>query len=98
MRVAAVALVLASLSAVPLITSSACNGSTTDPDAGGSTMPTEDGAVCGCATPDCLPNCSDLPACKLVCSAAGTVDWIDHCGLVNYAQACVAGCADAAAD
>jgi hypothetical protein len=100
MRIAAVGLLLASLSSVPLIAFSACNGATTagSPDASGSTTPSQDGAVCACATPDCLPNCSDLPACKVVCEEGGTRDWIDPCGNVDYAQACPNGCTDAGLD
>ncbi len=81
----------------------ACNGSATPgaPDAGGGGRSAVDGALCGCATPDCLPSCSDLPACTLVCKpdvggdAGATLDWVDPCGLTQYAQACAGGCTDA---
>ncbi len=76
----------------------ACNGSVATPDAGGSTTPTEDGAVCACATPDCLPNCASLPACKQVCAGGGVLDWVDSCGHTQYAQACVGRCADGGID
>ena len=66
-----------------------------EPDSG-STTPTEDGAVCACATPDCLPNCSDLPPCKLECVDGVTLRWVDSCGMVQYAQSCPSGCQDAA--
>jgi hypothetical protein len=66
-----------------------------EPDAG-SIVPTEDGAVCSCATPDCLPNCSDLPACTLTCYEGVTLRWVDPCGNVQYAQNCPSGCQDAA--
>jgi hypothetical protein len=98
MRIAALVVVVASLLAVPPIAFSACGGSPSAPDAGGSTRPTQDGTVCGCATPDCLPSCADLPACKLVCTAEGTREWVDPCGVVSYAQACASGCVDAAVD
>jgi hypothetical protein len=69
---------------------------------GGSITPMLDGAVCACATPDCLPGCSDLPACKLTCisgegeEGGATREWIDPCGNSDYAQTCPNGCADAA--
>jgi hypothetical protein len=66
-----------------------------EPDSG-STTPTEDGAVCGCATPDCLPNCNDLPVCQLECADGVTLRWVDPCGMVQYAQNCPSGCLDAA--
>jgi hypothetical protein len=66
-----------------------------EPDAG-SIVPTEDGAACSCATPDCLPNCSDLPACTLTCYEGVTLRWVDPCGNVQYAQNCPSGCQDAA--
>ena len=73
------------------------NGSPSSQDSGppGSAFPEEDGALCACATPDCLPNCGDLPPCKLECSQESSLDWVDSCGGLQYAQACPNGCADA---
>jgi hypothetical protein len=103
-RIVAVVLALASAPSLLLVAISplSCE-STTSPsdssDSGGSTIPTEDGAVCACANPDCLPNCSDLPTCKLVCvndSSGAKIDWLDPCGNTDYVQACANGCTDAA--
>ena len=98
MQIARARLVLSVVS-FGLLAALGCESSSTpsaaSPD--GSITPTEDGAACGCQTPDCLPNCSDLPVCKLVCVDGVTLDWVDSCGTTDYAQACDAGCADAAA-
>jgi hypothetical protein len=95
-----VALVLA-LSLLPLLaalatTSCESSSSPSGSDAGGTIVPTADGAVCGCASPDCLPNCSDLPSCKVVCENGETIIWVDPCGKTQYAEACANGCVDAA--
>jgi hypothetical protein len=97
MRTLAIALALAGFGGLSLACES--TSSPSEPDAGSTFVPTEDGATCACATPDCLPNCSTLPACKLVCvmgSTGAAVDWVDSCGNVQYTQACANGCADAA--
>ena len=66
-----------------------------DPDASGTSTPTRDGAVCACATPDCLPNCSALPACTIQCVGGVKVVWVDPCGNTQYVQSCMNGCTDA---
>jgi hypothetical protein len=78
----------------PLACQSASSPS--EPDASDGTLPTEDGAVCACASPDCLPNCSHLPACKLECTNGVKIDWLDPCGHTQYTQSCPNGCTDAA--
>ena len=64
-------------------------------DSGGTILPEADGAVCACASPDCLPNCSDLPACKVVCNSVGSLVWTDACGNIQYVENCANGCVDA---
>jgi hypothetical protein len=88
----AVTLALASLAALSCESSSSPTGSG---DAG-SALPSADGAVCACATPDCLPNCADLVPCAIVCVDGSIRDWVDPCGNVDYAETCPNGCADAA--
>ena len=53
---------LALLAALAFLVAQGCETSST-PSApvDGSTAPSQDGAVCACQTPDCLPNCSDQP-------------------------------------
>jgi hypothetical protein len=95
-----VARVLAALSFTSLVLACESTSSPSNPDAGGTIVPMDDGATCACASPDCLPNCSQLPACKLVCqtsSSGAVLAWVDPCGGVQYSQACANGCADAAA-
>ena len=97
MRVVAGVLFLSSVAALAALGVFSCNGSTSsEEDSGGSTTPMNDGAICACATPDCLPNCNDLPACKLECTPEGTRDWVDPCGQTQYTQVCPYGCNDAA--
>jgi hypothetical protein len=108
MRTLAVVLALGSLGSLGslaaiggLSLSCESTSSPSAPDASSAFVPTEDGATCACATPDCLPNCSALPTCKLVCvvgSTGAVLDWIDSCGTVQYTQACPTGCADAGPD
>jgi hypothetical protein len=98
MRLATITVVLGSLAVAPALVLGACNGATTSPDAGGSTTPTQDGALCACATPDCLPSCSDLPVCKLKCAGEGVLQWVDSCGNIDYAQACAPSCLDGSVD
>jgi hypothetical protein len=86
---------LASFAALLSLVVGCTSAPPSEPDAG-STTPTEDGAVCACATPDCLPNCSDLPPCTLECFGGVTLRWVDPCGMVDYAQNCPSGCLDAA--
>ena len=109
MRIAALLLTLVPLTSIPLAALPAgCGGAVTptNEDAGGSTFPVEDGAACGCASPDCVPNCSDLPPCKLECTAdfdadttgdgggagGATLVWVDSCGVIQYAESCPNGC------
>jgi len=87
--------------------SSGCGGAVTssssDASSDGSILPVEDGAVCGCASPDCLPNCIDLPACKVECTSEtnGVGDggdllvWLDPCGKIQFTQPCPNGCTEA---
>ena len=109
MRIVAVVLALAPLVAlaslaslalsVPLtLVSCESSSSPTAADASFTTISTEDGATCGCASPDCLPNCSNLPACKITCVSGPdetVLDWVDPCGTIQYTQACANGCTDA---
>lgn len=95
MRVVSGVLFLSSVAALAALGVFSCNGSTSTAPEGGSTTPTEDGAICACATPDCLPNCNDLPACKLECTDEGTRIWVNPCGTIQYAQVCANGCTDA---
>lgn len=77
------------------------NASSASQDGGGSTFPVADGQLCACQTPECLPNCSDLPVCVLTCTdengpdGGATLLWLDPCGKTQYAQVCAPGCADA---
>lgn len=104
MRIVAVVVALVAAGSVAqfaplLLLSCESSSSPPAPDASSTIVSTEDGAICACATPDCLPNCSDLPACKIECvtEASGTLlDWVDPCGTVQYTQACTTGCSDAA--
>jgi len=99
MRIVAVVLALASLASLVLAPLSCESTSSPSGSDGGSTIPTEDGAICSCGTPDCLPNCSDLPACKLECVSDGSavrINWVDPCGNTQFTQACPNGCTDAA--
>jgi hypothetical protein len=91
MRIVAMVFVLRSL---PLLAVLSCQSaaSPAGSDAGGTTIPSEDGAVCSCASPDCLPNCSDLPACKIECVLGERLAWVDPCGNTNYAEPCTNGC------
>jgi hypothetical protein len=85
----------------PLILLSACSSSSGpssgDVD-GAAPLPTQDGAVCACATPDCLPNCSNLPPCMLFCEngadgGMALLEYIDPCGHIDFTQQCTASCA-----
>ncbi len=102
MRLRLVALVMAVAALAPLTSACTSDSSPSTPDSGGNVFPTEDGALCACATPDCLPNCSDLPQCKVVCENGNDADlgaavtFSDSCGNIDYVQACASGCADAA--
>jgi hypothetical protein len=75
----------------------ACESSSSppEPDASGTVAPTNDGSVCACASPDCLPNCKDLPPCTLECVDGLKLAWVDPCGNTQYAENCDAGCTDA---